>query len=102
MCRACFAPRPAVPTRDQDGDQDMVHEEHKGPLLKNPIHHSIVEKLDPAFVTLYNDHIANGPPQSLDINVVRANYSAIYSYATAPASGVGGIGATQVPAWEKY
>jgi acetyl esterase/lipase len=81
--------------------------EHTGskPLsspLRNPIHPSIIEKLDPAFVKLYNDYIGNSAPPSNDINVVRQSYSALYSYATAPASGVGGIGETQVPGWEKY
>src|SRR5271163_2998112 len=102
MCRACFGSGPTNATHDQDGDHSMSQEEHKGPILRNPIHPSIIDRLDPAFVSLYNDHIANGPPQSLDINVVRANYSAIYSYATAPPSGVGGIGETQLPGWDKY
>ncbi|EXJ93363.1 hypothetical protein A1O1_01755 [Capronia coronata CBS 617.96] len=70
--------------------------------LRNPIHPSVIEHLDPAFVKLYNDHIANGPPTSTDLNVVRQNYSALYSYAAAPATGVGGIGETQVPGWDKY
>ncbi|OCT45580.1 esterase [Cladophialophora carrionii] len=70
--------------------------------LRNPLHPSVVDKLDPAFVKLYNDYIANGPPWPTDINLVRQNYSALYSYATAPPSGVGGIGETTVPGWEKY
>lgn len=71
-------------------------------LLRNPLHPSIVDRLDPAFVKLYNDFIANGPPPSTDINTVRSNYSALYGYATAPPSGVGGIGETTVPGWDKY
>lgn len=76
----------------------------KGPAfpLRNPIHPSVVDRLDPAFVKLYNEFIANGPAWSTDLNVVRQNYSALYSYATAPATGVGGIGETQVPGWDKY
>ncbi|KAL2393930.1 hypothetical protein ABEF93_000629 [Exophiala dermatitidis] len=70
--------------------------------LRNPLHPSVVDQLDPAFVKLYNDYIANGPPISKDLNVVRQNYSALYSYAAAPATGVGGIGETQVPGWDKY
>jgi acetyl esterase/lipase len=70
--------------------------------VRNPLHPSVAEKLDPAFVKLYNDFIANGPPWPTDINLVRRNYSALYAYATAPPSGVGGIGETTVPGWEKY
>lgn len=72
------------------------------PTSRNPIHPSILARLDPAFVKLYDDHISNGPPWSTDINLVRQNYSALYSYATAPPTGVGGIGETQVPGWDKY
>lgn len=71
-------------------------------ILRNPIHPSIVDRLDPAFVKLYNDYIANGPPPSTDIHIVRSNFSNLYNYATAPATGVGGIGETTVPGWEKY
>lgn len=71
-------------------------------ILRNPLNPSIIEKLDPAFVKLYNGYIANGPPPSTDINVVRSSFSTLYSYATAPATGVGGIGETTVPGWEKY
>ncbi|EXJ91496.1 hypothetical protein A1O3_00044 [Capronia epimyces CBS 606.96] len=84
-----------------------MHETHEGtktpgtPLL-NPLHESVINRLDPAFVRLYNDYIANGPPTSTDLAVVRQNYSALYSYAAAPATGVGGIGETQVPGWDKY
>jgi len=68
----------------------------------NPLHPSLISELDPAFLKLYNDYIATSPPPSTDINVVRSNYSVLYSYATAPASGVGGIGETTVPGWAKY
>lgn len=71
-------------------------------MVRNPLHPSIIDKLDPAFVKLYNGYIANGPSPSTDINVVRSNYSTLYSYATAAATGVGGIGETTVPGWEKY
>lgn len=66
------------------------------------MHPSIIDKLDPDFVRLYNEHIANGPPPSSDINVVRQNYSSLYRYATQNPSGVGGIGETIVPGWDKY
>ncbi|KAH0828411.1 esterase [Fonsecaea pedrosoi] len=82
----------------------LPHEDSKssGIPRRNPIHPSVIDKLDPAFVKLYNDYIANGPPSSTDLTVVRQNYSALYSYAAAPPSGVGGIGETQVPGWNKY
>lgn len=70
--------------------------------VRNPIHPSIVDKLDPSFVKLYNEYIADRPPPSNDINILRAQYSSLYSYATAPATGVGGIGETTVPGWDKY
>jgi hypothetical protein len=70
--------------------------------LRNPIHPPLVERLDPTFLKLYNDYIANGPTWPTDINLVRQNFSSLYSYATSPASGVGGIGETTVPGWEKY
>lgn len=87
-----------------------MHDNHNAPKIpsslssssRNPIHPSVLARLDPAFVKLYNDHIANAPPTSTDIHVVRQNYSALYSYATAPPTGVGGIGETQVPGWDKY
>ncbi|KAK5937198.1 hypothetical protein PMZ80_010498 [Knufia obscura] len=69
---------------------------------RNPLHPSIIDRLDPAFVKLYNSYIAPGPTPSNDINIVRSNFSALYSYATAPATGVGGIGETSVPGWQKY
>jgi hypothetical protein len=67
----------------------------------NPLHPSVLGLLDPAFVRLYNDHIAHTAP-SLDLRQVRLGYSTLYSYATAPATGVGGIGETTVPGWDKY
>lgn len=66
------------------------------------LHPSVVDKLDPAFVKLYNDYIANGASPTTDLHQSRATYSGLYNYATAPATGVGGIGETTVPGWEKY
>lgn len=66
------------------------------------LHPSLVDKLDPSFVKLHNEYLAASPPPSTDINVVRSNYSVLYSYATAPPTGVGGIGETTVPGWAKY
>ena len=73
----------------------------KGESPTNPIHPSVIDRLDPGFVKLYNDHMAS-MPISLDLYEVRRDYSHLYSYAVAPASGVGGIGETSVPGWEKY
>jgi acetyl esterase/lipase len=67
----------------------------------NPIHPSVLQRLDPAFVKLYNIHIAHLPPE-LDLDEARRTYSHLYSYAQAPATGVGGIGETTVPGWDKY
>lgn len=51
----------------------------------NPIHPSMEGKLDPVFVELYNEHVANTPTGPIDLGVLRKNYSRIYSYGTAPA-----------------
>lgn len=48
-------------------------------------------KLDPEFVRLYNDNVANIPNKPIDLAVLRKNYSTIYSYGTAPAPAVGSI-----------
>lgn len=77
------------------------HPSQTGPS-RQPLHPSIVDKLDPDFVRLYNEYIANGPPPSTDINTVRQNYSSLYRYATQNPSGVGGIGETVVSGWDKY
>ncbi|RMD43227.1 hypothetical protein DV735_g1954, partial [Chaetothyriales sp. CBS 134920] len=60
------------------------------------------KKLDPEFVNLYNTFLVHTPPLCGDIHIVRQNYSGLYRFATNPASGVGGIGETQVPGWSKY
>ena len=70
--------------------------------IRQSLHPSVIDKLDPAFVKLYNEHIANGPSPSTDINIVRQNYSSVYRFATQNPSGVGGIGETVVPGWHKY
>jgi acetyl esterase/lipase len=101
MCKACYAAGPVMAHEQHPGGPNMQNPQNKA-SLRTPIHHSVLDKLDPEFIKIYNSHIANGPAQSTDINVVRANYSSIYAFATAPPSGVGGIGETQVPGWEKY
>ena len=72
------------------------------PPTHNSLHPSTLSKLDPEFIKLYNNVIAHWPPPSTDIHIVRQNYSNLYRFATNPASGVGGIGETQVPGWSKY
>jgi acetyl esterase/lipase len=73
----------------------------QGDPAVNPIHPSVLSNLDPAFVKLYNTYIAHIPP-SFDLDEARRVYSGLYSYAQAPATGVGGIGETSVPGWDKY
>jgi hypothetical protein len=74
---------------------------NQGDSVVNPIHPSVLQTLDPVFVKLYNTHIAHIPPE-LDLDEARRSYSHLYSYAQAPATGVGGIGETTVPGWDKY
>ncbi|KAH6605757.1 alpha beta hydrolase fold-3 [Trichoderma cornu-damae] len=56
-----------------------------------PIHPSMAGKLDPAFEKLYNDNVANTPLRPIDLEQLRANYSVLYSYGTAPAPDVGRV-----------
>ena len=74
---------------------------HQGDSAINPLHPSILSRLDPIFIKLYNAHIAH-LPASLDLAKTRQEYSHLYSFAKAPATGVGGIGETTVPGWDKY
>lgn len=48
----------------------------------NPIHHDVLAKMDPVFVKMYNEHVANIPNKPIDLYKLRANYSKIYSYGT--------------------
>lgn len=50
----------------------------------NPIHPSILSKMDPLFVEMYNKHVAHIPNKPIDLMKLRANYSKIYSYGTGP------------------
>lgn len=50
-----------------------------------PIHPSMQGKLDPVFEKLYNDNVANTPLKPIDLSVLRAKYSVLYSYGTGPA-----------------
>ncbi|KAF3403497.1 hypothetical protein F1880_009638 [Penicillium rolfsii] len=51
----------------------------------NPIHPTVLPHLDPVFVNLYNEHVANTPAGPIDLSVLRTKYSVLYSYGTGPA-----------------
>lgn len=51
----------------------------------NPIHPSVLSSLDPAFISLYNEHVAPIPNKPIDLDFLRTKYSTLYSYGTAPA-----------------
>ncbi|RDW61294.1 hypothetical protein BP5796_11186 [Coleophoma crateriformis] len=51
----------------------------------NPIHPSVLSSLDPAFVELYNKHVAPIPNKPIDLGFLRSKYSVLYSYGTAAA-----------------
>lgn len=69
---------PATLPRDH-GTQSQKHE------ALQPIHPSMKGKLDPVFEKLYNDNVANTPFKPIDLSVLRAKYSVLYSYGTGPA-----------------
>lgn len=50
-----------------------------------PIHPSMIDRLDPVFVKLYNENVANTPLKPIGLAALRKNYSVLYSYGTAPA-----------------
>ncbi|CAK7901592.1 hypothetical protein CAAN1_11S03598 [[Candida] anglica] len=68
----------------------------------NPIHPSMVDKLDPAFVKLYDEHVANTPNRPIDLEVLRKNYSKIYSYGTAPAPEIKDVKDIKFPSFDGY
>ena len=63
----------------------------------NPIHPSVLPKLDPEFVKLYNDNVANTPSGPIDLSILRSKYSVLYSYGTGPAPDFARIYDTTVP-----
>jgi hypothetical protein len=81
---------------------DNMAAETKGHEALNPIHPSLVSRLDPAFVELYNTHVANTPNKPIDLAVLRNVYSRLYAYGTAPAPAVAREWETFVPGWSKY
>lgn len=56
-----------------------------------PIHPSMLDRLDPVFIKLYNDNVANTPLKPIDLAALRKSYSVLYSYGTAPAPDVARI-----------
>lgn len=66
-------------------DQQAKHE------VLQPIHTSMIDRLDPTFVKLYNDNVASTPLKPIDLAALRKNYSVLYSYGTAPAPEVANI-----------
>jgi acetyl esterase/lipase len=63
----------------------------------NPIHPSVLPHLDPVFVQLYNEHVANTPAGPIDLAVLRKRYSVLYSYGTGPAPDCARVYDTEVP-----
>ncbi|KAJ5761759.1 uncharacterized protein N7511_005141 [Penicillium nucicola] len=63
----------------------------------NPIHPSVLPHLDPVFVQLYNDNVANTPSGPIDLSILRTKYSVLYSYGTGPAPDCARIYDAQVP-----
>ena len=47
----------------------------------NPIHPSVLPNLDPVFVQLYNENVANTPLRPIDLAILRTKYSVLYWYA---------------------
>ncbi|GME94825.1 unnamed protein product [Ambrosiozyma monospora] len=55
----------------------------------NPIHKSVEGKLDPTFVKIYREQVANTPNNTkIDLATLRKTYSSSYSYRQAPAPGI--------------
>lgn len=68
----------------------------------NPITPSLLPRLEPKFIELYNAHVANTPNKPIDLDVLRKVYSRLYGYGTAPAPAVAKEYELKVPGWEKY
>jgi acetyl esterase/lipase len=66
----------------------------------NPIHPSVLSSLDPTFVRLYNEHVANIPNKPIDLGFLRSKYSVLYSYGTAPAPEAAKIWDLNIPGYQ--
>jgi len=73
----------------------MATNESKHEALQ-PIHPSMLDRLDPTFVRLYNENVANTPMRPIDLKVLRSKYSILYSYGTGPAPDVARIYDTSI------
>ncbi|PWY81541.1 esterase [Aspergillus sclerotioniger CBS 115572] len=63
----------------------------------NPIHPAVLPHLDPVFIELYNQHVANTPSGPIDLSVLRSKYSQLYSYGTGPAPEPARVYDTTIP-----
>ncbi|KAJ9636047.1 hypothetical protein H2204_005544 [Knufia peltigerae] len=63
----------------------------------NPIHPDMLDRLDPVFIDLYNQHVANTPNKPIDLAFLRSKYSVLYSYGTGPAPEVARIYDSTIP-----
>lgn len=68
----------------------------------NPINPSLLPRLDPAFVDLYNEHIGNVPTGTADLSVLRRGYSNYCSFAKTTPPEVGKIWNSTVPGYGNY
>lgn len=68
----------------------------------NSIHPSVIDRLDPTYVKVYNTYIAPFPPPSLHLEQARKEFPSLYRNVKGTATGVGGIGEAWVPGWRKY
>lgn len=68
----------------------------------NPIHPSMLDKIDPDFKRMYDKHVANTPNNPIDLAVLRKNYSKIYSYGTAPSPPVEYQKDIKFPSFDEY
>jgi acetyl esterase/lipase len=68
----------------------MANDSTKHEALQ-PIHPSMLDRLDPVFARLYNDNVAKLPMQPINLDVLRTKYSTLYSYGTGPAPEPGRI-----------
>lgn len=96
-----YPQKPAFPQHPYPQQSLPPHQQHPT-QPRNPLHPTILPLLSPEFVDLYNSTIQYWPPPPTDLQTIRANYSSLYRFATRTATGVGGIGETQVPGWPKY
>lgn len=79
----------------------MTYQTSTTPVL-NPIHPSILPKLDQTFVDLYNKNFAQIPPRPPILTSLREIYSTQYAFATGPSSECAEEYDVEVDAWSRY